>query len=344
VTRLLRSAIGAIALILTSSVLVACGGSGGSDASDGAAKNVPGVKDGTPVRVLTGADDEEVIVPVEPKRVVTLAEPTLDGALALDVEPVGTVNGRGQGSVPNYIKDQAEGIPQVGSVAQFNYEAIAKLKPDLILTYASTAANPEVRAVLEEIAPVYYVGYAGADWKETFRHTAKALNKKDEAEKVLDEFDTYAADMTKRLKKAGYDDKTFSIVRWQGSNASLILNDLPPGMALKAIGLNRPPNQDKDGRGHSEPVSLENLEEIDADYMFFGTLGGSSVDNPQAGGTADIAGAEKALDEAEGVPGFKKLKAYRDKHVILVDGSMWTSTGGPILMTRIIEAIEEELL
>lgn len=340
----LRSVAGLISAVLLSAVLVACGGSSGSDTSDGTAKNVPGVEDGTPVRVLEGADEEEVIVPAEPKRVITLAEPTLDGALALDVEPIGTVNGRGQGSVPNYIKDRAEGIPQVGSVAQFNYEAIAKLKPDLILTYASTAANPEVKAILQEIAPVYYVGYAGADWKDTFRYVADALNKKDEAEKVLDEFDTYAADMTKRLEDAGYGDKTFSIVRWQGSNASLILNDLPPGMALKTIGLNRPPNQDKDGRGHSEPVSLENLEEIDADYMFFGTLGGSSVDNPDAGGTADIAGAEKALAEAEGVPGFTDLKAYKDDHVILVDGSMWTSTGGPILMTRIIEAIEEELL
>jgi iron complex transport system substrate-binding protein len=86
------------------------------------------------------------------------------------------------------------------------------------------------------------------------------------------------------------------------------------------------------------------MSEIDADYMFFGTLGGSSVNNPQAGGAADIEGARKALEQAVRVPGFTDLKAYRDKHIILVDGSLWTSTGGPLLMNRIIDSVEKSLL
>jgi len=324
--------------------LAACSDSGAAEGSSDTARDVAGLPDGTPVRVIEDVDHQPVTVPVEPQRVVTLSEPTLDGALTLGVKPVGTVNGRGQSTVPHYIKDLAEGIPQVGSVAQFNYEAIAKLKPDLILTYASGGNNPEAVEILERIAPVYFVGYAGADWKTTFRNVADALNKADEGERVLAEFDAYAAEVKDELAAAGYGDKTFSIVRWQGSNASLILGELPPGMALKAIGLARPPNQDREGRGHSEPVSLENLSEIDADYMFFGTLGGSSVDNPLAGGTADLDGARKALQEAEGVPGFSDLTAYRDDHIILVDGSLWTSTGGPTLLTRIIEFVEKELL
>ncbi|MFT4231649.1 MAG: iron-siderophore ABC transporter substrate-binding protein [Leucobacter sp.] len=311
---------------------------------EGEAHGVPGVDDGTPVRVIEDVKHAPVAVPVEPKRVVTLSEPTLDGALALGVEPVGSVNGRGQSSMPHYLLDRAEGIPAVGSVAQFNFEAIAELKPDLILTYASGGNNPEAVAILERIAPVYFVGYAGADWRKTFENTANALNEQDEAERILAEFDDYAADVKQRLADAGYADKTFSIVRWQGSNASLILKELPPGMALEAIGLRRPPAQDKEGRGHSEPISLENLSDADADYMFFGTLGGSSVNNPVAGGTADISGAELAYEEAQGVPGFTQLTAYRDGHVILVDGSLWTSTGGPLLMHGIIEFVEEALL
>ena len=69
--------------------------------------------------------------------------------------------------------------------------------------------------------------------------------------------------------------------------------------ALTDLGLKRPQNQDRMGLGHSDPVSLENLNQIDADYMFFGTLGGSSQDNPNAGGTADLSGAQTALKEAE---------------------------------------------
>lgn len=313
-------------------------------AADGVAKGIPGLADGTAIRVIEDVNHEPVTVPADPQRVVTLSEPTLDGALALGVKPIGSVNGRGQTTMPNYLIDLADGIPAVGTVAQFNFEAIAALKPDLILTYASGGNNPESVAIMQQIAPVYFVGYAGAEWKTTFRNVANALNKVDEGERLLTEFDAYAGEVKERLQAAGYADKTFSIVRWQGSNASLILKELPPGMALEAVGLKRPPAQDKEGRGHSEPISLENLTDADADYMFFGTLGGSSVNNPTAGGSADISGAQKAYEEAQGVPGFRELTAYRDGHVILVDGSLWTSTGGPILMRRIIEFVEQELL
>ncbi|MFT3877037.1 MAG: iron-siderophore ABC transporter substrate-binding protein [Propioniciclava sp.] len=352
--RVLLRAIGAFALTL---LLGACANGGVSAPTEspagaygvavggeGVAQGIPGLADGTPFRVIEDVKHDAVAVPVDPQRVVTLSEPTLDGALALGVRPVGSVNGRGQTTMPNYLLDKAEGIPAVGSVAQFNYEAIAALKPDLILTYASGGNNPETIEIMKQIAPVYFVGYAGAEWKTTFRNVANALNKAGQAEQELEKFDAYAQKVKDALYAAGYGEKTFSIVRWQGSNASLILKDLPPGMALETIGLRRPPAQDKEGRGHSEPISLENLADADADYMFFGTLGGSSASNPVAGGTADLSGAEQAYQEAQGVPGFRELNAYRDGHVILVDGSLWTSTGGPLLMTGIIEFVEKALL
>ena len=123
----------------------------------------------------------------------------------------------------------------------------------------------------------------------------------------------------------------------------MILEELPAGIALTDLGLERPPAQDHRGRGHSEPVSLENLRLIDADYMFFGTLGGSSVENTNAGGDSDVSAAEEALEQARDVPGFSGLDAVREDHVIPVDGSLWTSTGGPILMTRIVDSVVEDL-
>jgi iron complex transport system substrate-binding protein len=78
--------------------------------------------------------------------------------------------------------------------------------------------------------------------------------------------------------------------------------------------------------------------------LFFGTLGGSSVNNPQAGGSADLEGARSALEQAVKTSGCTGLTAYGQGHIILVDGSLWTSTGGPLLMNRIIDAVEEALL
>lgn len=295
-------------------------------------------------RTIEDVEGTQVEVPEDPQRVVTLSEPTLDGMLALGLEPVGTVTGRGQGGVPAYLEEHAGDIEILGGIAEPNFEAIGAAGPDLILVDGTSVNNnPDVIAALRRIAPTVYTGYAGGDWTINFRNVANALNKVDEGEEVLADYEQRAEEIGSELQ-SDYADKTFSIVRWQGGSAALILNELPPGAALLDLGLKRPANQDRRGRGHSEPVSLENLQEIDADYMFFGTLGGSSVDNPQAGGSADEAGAADALRLALEAPGFTELTAYREDHVMLVDGSAWTSTGGPLLMNQIIEDVREELL
>jgi len=326
-----RTALAVVLLLLAPFALAACGGSSTSaTGADGA------------TRTVTDADGTKVEVPVHPARVVAASEPTIDGVLALGMKPVGAIAGRGQSGVPNYLADKAGNVPVIGSVSALNYEAIAKLKPDLILVDGTSVNSDQVLKLLRGIAPTYYAGYAGGDWREEFGHVADALNLGTEATKIESDYDHQVAAAKKKLTK--YADDTFSIVRWQGGSASVILKELLPGQALTDLGLKRPASQDKRGRGHSEPISLENLGQIDADYMFFGTLGGSSQGgNQNAGGTSDVTGAEKALAEAQKVPGWDQLTAVKEKHVIPVDGSLWTSTGGPILMERLVAAVVKAL-
>lgn len=325
--RALAASVAALALVLTAA---ACS----------SASPAPESADGT--RVVVDAEGTEVAVPVDPQRVVTLSEPTLDGVLALDVTPVGTVTGRGQSTVPNYLADRAGDIPILGGVAQPNFEVIGAAAPDLILVDGTSINNnPPVIEALREIAPVVYTGFAGGDWRDNFKIVAEALGRADDGERVMADYDAHAADV--RAGLGDYADSTFSIVRWQGGSASLILKELPPGQALEDLGLTRPPGQTERGRGHSEPVSMENLPAIDADYIFFGTLGGSSVGNPTAGGAADTSDAEQALADAVAVPGFTELNAYQQGTIIPVDGSAWTSTGGPLLMNRLVDDVQAAL-
>ena len=52
----------------------------------------------------------------------------------LGVKPVGTISGRGQQTVPNYLKDKVgDDVTLVGSVSEVNYDKVASLTPDLIL-------------------------------------------------------------------------------------------------------------------------------------------------------------------------------------------------------------------
>ena len=56
------------------------------------------------------------------------------------------------------------------------------------------------------------------------------------------------------------------------------------------------------------------------------------------------AGAREALRQAVAVPGFTQLNVYQQQHVFLVDGSLWTSTGGPILMDALITDVHDTLI
>lgn len=320
------------ALAGTSAVSLAACGSGGMATPSG------------PSRSIVDVEDFESQVPEHPVRIVTLSEPALDGILALGLTPVGTVTGRGQSTVSPYLMERAANIPILGAVAQPNYEAIGAAEPDLILVDGTSINNnPPAIQTLRNIAPTVYTGYAGGDWRENLRMVANAVNLQQEGEDIIANFAEEANALSAEL--AGpYGDSTFSIVRWQGNAPSLILKELPAGRVLEEVGLRRPEFQDRFGRGHSEPVSVENINTIDADYMFFGTLGGSSVSNPTAGGTADLAGAQDALAQAVEVPGFTDLNCYQNDAIIPVDGAAWTSTGGPLLAHKILEDIRSNLL
>lgn len=327
-----RRAVIAAALALVSALaLSGCGA---------VSSSAPAVTSGES-RTITDATGASIVVPAAAERVVTLSEPTLDGVLALDVTPVGTSSGRGQSTVPSYLADRAGDVPIVGQVAAPNVEEIATLTPDLILTDGTSINDEAVLEQLRAIAPVVVAGAAGDSWRDNFRIVADALGRADQGEQVISAYEQHVD--TAKAQLGDYADKTFSIVRWQGTSASLILKELPPGQALEDLGLKRPDNQNRDGDGHSEPVSLENLSEIDADYMFFGTLGGSSVGNTQAGGSSDESGAKDALRQAVATPGFTTLNVYLQQHVFLVDGSRWTSTGGPILMDSLITDVQQKL-
>ena len=300
----------------------------------------------TETRMVTDASGQEVALPLEPTRVVTLSEPMTDNALALGITPVGAVSGRGQSGVAAYLADRAGDVPILGSVGTPNLEAVGAAHPDLILVDGTSVKSDDTDTLnaLKQIAPVFYTAHSGDDWRETFTRTADALGVTDEASTKLADFDAHVAAVSSRLNDGGYLDQTYSVVRWQGDSAGLILKELPAGQALSALGMKRPANQDRNGEGHSEPVSLENIDQIDADWIFFGTLGKSSVNNPSAGGATGVEASEAALAEARASVGFDSLAAVRAGHVIPVDGSLWTSTGGYLLMEGIVVNIEDQFV
>jgi len=274
-------------------------------------------------RQVQDAFGNTVSVPAAPKRVVTLSEIDLDSALTLGVTPVGTINGRGQAAPPRYLDGKLPaGITVVGDIDNPNLETLLELEPDLIL---SGPVKPEQLAILNEIAPTVITFAWARPWQESLQRTAHALNRDAEAEAFLEHYRARVAEARQRLQ--AHQGETVSIVRWNPKGPSYMFKDSFASRVAEDVGLARPAHQQDAGHTHSMALSLESLELLDADWLLIGTLATSGE-------------AVEAMRQAERTPAFQQLSAIRAGRFGAVDGSLWTSLGGPQAALQVIEDVE----
>ena len=202
-------------------------------------------------------------VPISPERVVVLDTTPLDAALALDVEPVGTIR---YGMPPDYLGKQASDIEVIGQFNQPNLEAIFKLKPDLILGAKSISERLYPR--LSRIAPTVFIEGAGYswDWKNNFRIYAAALNRIEQADQLIVDYEQQVAELQASLVPTP-SNLTVSVVL----NGSFGLIAHTPtsfsGSVLKEVGFQRNPIQDNE-ENFFVRLSREDLEGPEGDILF----------------------------------------------------------------------------
>ena len=148
------------------------------------------------------------LVPVAPKRIVVLDTTPLDAVLALGVDPVGTIS---YGMPPGYLGEKASDIEIIGQFNQPNLEAILKLKPDLIL--GAKSISEKLYPKLSRIAPTVFIEGAGRswDWKNNFRIYADALNKREQAEQLITDYEQQLSELQSTLAPSP-DSLTASVV------------------------------------------------------------------------------------------------------------------------------------
>ncbi|MBB5120912.1 iron-siderophore ABC transporter substrate-binding protein [Streptomyces eurocidicus] len=310
------AAVGAAAVLVTG-----CG----SDSDKGSDKKSDTKSEASGTRTVKDATGKAVQVPANPKRIVTLTQEDLDAVLALGLKPVGITNGQGLNKPPAYLDDKVKGINVVGNLLQPVMDKVVAAKPDLIL--AGDMQDEQVLKQLREITPATLVTMAPTDdWKLSFRGIGNAVNAMDKANKVISDYESKA-------KKAGEglgDNKgaEVSIVRWNPDGPSWMeKKQFASGVALD-MGLKRPKSQDKDGNAHTPALSLEKINEIDGDWLFLSTL------------TSD---GEKALKDVQEKPAYKDLNAVKKNHAVTVDGSVWSTRGGPLASSAVIDDIVKAL-
>jgi iron complex transport system substrate-binding protein len=273
---------------------------------------------GTTRAIATAFGD--VTVPEAPKRVIALSEAALDTALALGVKPIGTTARRGGDAPPAYLTE-ATGIPVVATVSEPNLEEIVKAEPDLIL--AATGLAKAQYDKLAAVAPTVVPEPGLLNWEKQLGTYAAALGRKPALDEKLAGLRARAA-AVKAEQKVG---ATAVVLRWMPNGAIVMNAGLMPGAALKDAGTSALPISAGVGdKPHTDPLSLENLSQVDADHIFIGTF--------------DEEG-QNALAAARKQPAFARLKAAEAGAVTAVDGGVWTSSSGPIAWDRVLDDIEK---
>ena len=121
-------------------------------------------------------------IPKDPKKVVILTNEGTEALLYLGVKPVGAVTGF-NGTWYDHTKDELEDVKSVGKESSVNLEAVAALKPDLII--GNKMRHEKIYDQLKAIAPTVFSDTLRGEWKENFKFYSKVLGKEAEGNVIL---------------------------------------------------------------------------------------------------------------------------------------------------------------
>ncbi|MFC8196144.1 ABC transporter substrate-binding protein [Streptomyces sp. NPDC057298] len=296
---------------------VAVGGEDFSKAAEETAKMGTTAKAGEFPRTIEHAMGETELK-AEPKRVVVLDVGELDNVVSLGVKPVGWAPTEGSAGIPSYLKKAAGSPKDVGTINALNLEAIAGLKPDLILGSELRAAK--LYPQLSKIAPTVFSIRPGFTWKENYLLNAAALDKAAEAKTQLAAYEKKAEALGGEL---GADKPTVTMLRYLPGMIRLYAKASFIGTILDDVGIPRPKNQQINDL--AAEISPERIDEADADWIFTGVYGDAKK--------TDRAGAEDN-------PLWKKLGAVKNGQAKDVPDETWYLGLGVTAADEVLDDLE----
>lgn len=258
-------------------------------------------------------------VPLAPERVVVIDTTPLDAALALGIQPVGTIQ---YGVPPGYLEDAVKDIEVVGQYNQPNLETILRLDPDLILGAKSISARLYPR--LSQIAPTVFIEGAGYswDWKNNFRLFAEAMGRSEQAEQLLADYQQQLADLKTSINASP---ETITVSVLVSTPQGLVAHTPTSfsGSILQEIGFSRNPTQSSTEQFFVR-LSREDLDSPDGEVIFL-------IHNPEWDSESK---AEFTAD-----PLWSQLDAAQKGSVCEVAGDVWGSGRSILAAQQILEDV-----
>jgi iron complex transport system substrate-binding protein len=257
-----------VVFALVALLVSGCGGSGADPGPAGRADTAPRT-----VQHAMGSTE----ITGTPERVVVLDTGELDSVLALGITPVGAVRADANTGLQSYLADRAQNVRLVGTVRLPNLEEIAALQPDLILS--NKLRHEELYDELSQIAPTVFAESVGVAWKENFLLAGEALGKREQAQRILADYEQKARQVGQQFGDPGV--LAVSMLRFTPTNIRLYGEASFIGTILRDAGFARPQSQQVDKA--VVEISPEQLLLADGDLLFYSSLGETQQDMVTAG-------------------------------------------------------------
>ncbi|HEU4325964.1 MAG TPA: iron-siderophore ABC transporter substrate-binding protein [Roseiflexaceae bacterium] len=323
-------------LIILITLLAACGGA--PAAVEPATAPAPTAEAADPVVEPTSASAAATTrtvthafgsaeVPLRPQRVVALdAFFTLTPLIELGVPVVGSVSLGEPVAYPGLTEAESAGITSVGSGRLASLEAVAALKPDLII--GVDFVEPPYDQ-LSQIAPTVIIPTA-LDWKAQHRALGEATGRLEQAEQGIAAYQARVADLKARMPRV-----TVSYLTLTGETPGLYTmgpQAWAPARVLDDAGVQRPADEITSEGSFFKSLSLEVLPELKGDVLLYAT-GYPGIDTTSAG----YAPAVTTSPIWQQIPAVKAGRAYQ------VTGACWETFGGLRSANCVLDDIERLL-
>ncbi len=262
-------------------------------------------------------------IPAAPQRVVVLDTGELDSVLSLGVKPVGAVTTDVDTEFLSYLQEAAAGVEAVGTIETPNLEAIAALRPDLILS--NKVRHEELYDEFSQIAPTVFAEAVGVVWKDNLRLAAEALGLEDEAEAGIEDYEQEAAELGETLDDPSA--TTVSALRFVEGTIRVYRPESFIGTVLTDIGVDQVELPLAEFPAFTE-ISAEQLEMAEADIIVYASFGAAE----DSGELEVLAG-----------PLWSRLTAVEEGRAFAVDGDVYYSGIGLTAASLIVEDMADKL-
>jgi iron complex transport system substrate-binding protein len=309
----------AFMLIFILAIVSACGNKDNADTTK--QTNDQGTETDTAKEVTLNDAMGEVVVPANPERV--LAPYQEDALVALGVTPVAQWS-IGE-TVLNYLQEDLKDVPKIGWDVPLE-QAISH-NPDLIIFSSPSAIQNGQYEEYKKIATTYvFKDEVSGDWKQHLTEMGKILNRQQEAETALADYEAKAEE-AKATIQAAIGDETAAIIWVMGEQMWLLENNRFSAKTLYGdLGIKQPTFVENLGPAGAtwDPISIEKLPEIGADHIFLVGNAGEP--------------AFEILEKSSiwnGLPAVKNNQVYINN-----DPSFWT-INGIIASNKTIDSVVE---